>query len=213
MMGVLEAPTFADVALRRALNSPGGVHYRCCTRQTREQGLELTPVKREGTYSTYRSWADKQHTHQSEKTHQEANVKKTSRGVDFSTKVPREGVRVKLASYEFHGAEDDSQVGQSHTYLSISRGQFIQRFGLKQLWLLRPIQGEAIQGCGVVFGATHPEELAFPPLVRVLEKGEEYPASDSGKAYPKAFPLLLHFKEMKEDVHGGQNAQVPAVGV
>jgi len=52
-----------------------------------------------------------------------------------------------------------------------------------------------------VFGATHPEEFALPPLVRVLEKGEEYPASDSRKAHPEAFPLFLHFKEMKEDVH------------
>jgi len=78
------------------------------------------------------------------KTHQETNVKKTSRGVDFPTKVPGKGVRVKLASYEFCGAEDDSQTSQSHAHLSISGGQFIQRFGLKQLWLFRPIQGEAI---------------------------------------------------------------------
>jgi len=61
-----------------------------------------------------------------------------------------------------------------------------------------------------MFGATHPEELALPPLVRVLEKGEEYPTSDPRKAYPKAFPLLLHFKELKEDIHRGQNAQIPA---
>jgi len=63
------------------------------------------------------------------------------------------------------------------------------------------IKRKAIQGCGVVFGATHPEEFTFPTLVRVLEEGEENSASDSGKAHPEAFPLLFHFKEMKENVH------------
>ena len=54
---------------------------------------------------------DKQHTQQSEKAHQEENIKKTSRGVDFPTELRGEGARMKLASCEFHGAEDDSQPG------------------------------------------------------------------------------------------------------
>jgi len=49
-------------------------------------------------------------------------MKKTSKGIYFPTKVPRKGVCIKLASYELCGVEDDSQVDQSHTYFSISRG-------------------------------------------------------------------------------------------
>ena len=43
-----------------------------------------------------------------------------------------------------------------------------------------------------------------------MEAGEEDPARDPGKAYPEAFPLLLHFEEMQENIHGGKDAQVPA---
>ena len=72
------------------------------------------------------------------------------------------------------------------------------------------LKGEAIQGCGVVLGAAHPKEFSFPVFVRVLEEGEEDPTHDPGKAYPKAFPLFLHFEEMQENIHGGKDAQVPA---
>ena len=72
------------------------------------------------------------------------------------------------------------------------------------------LKGEAIQGCGVVLGAAHPKEFSFPVFVRVLEEGEEDPARDPEKAYPEAFPLLLHFEEMQENIHGGKDAQVPA---
>ena len=60
-----------------------------------------------------------------------------------------------------------------------------------------------------MFVGTHPEEEAFPRLVRVLEEGEEDSASNPGKAYPEAFPLLFHFKEMQENVYRGWDAQVP----
>ena len=53
----------------------------------------------------------------------------------------------------------------------------------------------------VVFGATHPEEITLPTFERVLEEGEENSASNSGKGHLEAFPLLFHFKEMKENVH------------
>jgi len=52
-----------------------------------------------------------------------------------------------------------------------------------------------------VFGATHPEELALPSFVGVLEKGEEYPSSHSREAHPEALPLFLHFERVEEDVH------------
>jgi len=52
-----------------------------------------------------------------------------------------------------------------------------------------------------VLGATHPEEITFPTFEGVLEKGEENSASNPGKAHPETFPLLFHFKEMKENVH------------
>ena len=52
-----------------------------------------------------------------------------------------------------------------------------------------------------MLGATHPEEVTFPTFEGVLEEGEEDPASDPRKAHLETFPLLLHFKEVKEDVH------------
>jgi len=61
-----------------------------------------------------------------------------------------------------------------------------------------------------MLGAEHPKEFSFLVFVRVLEEGEEDPARDPGKAYLEAFPLLLHFEEMQENIHGGKDAQVPA---
>ena len=76
--------------------------------------------------------------------------------------------------------------------------------------MLRPVKGEAIQGCGVVLGAAHSKEFPLPVFVRVLEEGEEDSARDPGKAYPEAFPLLFHLKEMQENVYGREDAQVSA---
>jgi len=59
-----------------------------------------------------------------------------------------------------------------------------------------------------VLGAAHPEELPFPVLLRILEEEEEDPACDPGKAYPEALPLLLHLKEMQEDIYRRGDAQV-----
>jgi len=61
-----------------------------------------------------------------------------------------------------------------------------------------------------LLGAAHPKEFSFLVFVEVLEEGEEDPTRDPGEAYPKAFPLFLHFEEMQENVHGGKDAQVPA---
>ena len=47
-----------------------------------------------------------------------------------------------------------------------------------------------------MLGAAHPEEFSLPAFVRVLEEGKKDPASDPGKAYPEAFPLLLHLEEV-----------------
>ena len=57
-----------------------------------------------------------------------------------------------------------------------------------------------------MLGAAHPEELPFPVLVRILEEGEEDPACDPGKAYPEGLPLLLHLREMQEDIYRRRNA-------
>ena len=43
-----------------------------------------------------------------------------------------------------------------------------------------------------------------------MEEGEEDPARDPGKAYPEAFPLLFHLKEMQENVYRREDAQVSA---
>ena len=75
-----------------------------------------------------------------------------------------------------------------------------------------------------MLGAAHSKEFPLPVFVRVLEEGEEDSARDPGKAYPEAFPLLFHLKEMQENVYGREDAQVsvknlktpykrPAVGV
>ena len=72
--------------------------------------------------------------------------------------------------------------------------------------------------------AAHSKEFPLPVLVRVLEEGKEDSTRDPGKAYPEAFPLLFHLKEMQENVYGWEDAQVstknlktpykrPAVGV
>ena len=74
-------------------------------------------------------------------------------------------MRVELASYEFQCIKDNPQASQGLTHLPISGGQLIQSFGFEQLGFLHPIQRKAIQGCGIVLGATHPEELAFPAFV------------------------------------------------
>ena len=56
----------------------------------------------------------------------------------------------------------------------------------------------------------HLEELSPPPLERVLEEGEDDAAGDAGEAHPETLALLLHLEEVKKDVHGGGDAQVPA---
>jgi len=76
----------------------------------RSKRLELIPVK--STYSTYKGLEQINNTHSNQRKHtKKQDIKKTSRGVYFPTEVRGKGARVKLASYEFHGAEDDSQAG------------------------------------------------------------------------------------------------------
>ena len=72
--------------------------------------------------------------------------------------------------------------------------------------MFRPVQGEAVQGCGVVLGAAHPEEFSLPAFVGVMEEREKDPTCDPGEAYPKAFPLFLHLQEMQEGIHRGKDA-------
>ena len=106
---------------------------------------------------------------------------------------------VVLARDELQRVENDPQASQGLAHLPISRGQLIQGLGLEQLGMLCPIQREVVQGCGVVLGAAHPEEFSLLAFVRVLEEGKKNPASDPGKAYPEAFPLLLHLVHRRED--------------
>jgi len=43
-----------------------------------------------------------------------------------------------------------------------------------------------------------------------LEEREDDAPGDAREAHPKALPLFLHFEKMKEDIHGGGDAQIPA---
>ena len=117
---------------------------------------------------------------------------------------------IVLASNKLQGIKNDPQPGQGFANLPVGGRQLFQGFGPKQFRALRPVKGEAIQSCGIVLGAAHPEELPFPVLVRILEEGEEDPARDPGKAYPEAFPLLFHLKEMQEDIYRRGDTQVSA---
>ena len=117
------------------------------------------------------------------------------------TKVGGQGVSIVLAGDQLQGMKNDPQPGQGFAYLPTGGRRLFQGFGPEQFRAFRPVKRKAIQSCGIVLGAAHPEELPFPVLVRILEEGEEDPSRDPGKAYPEALPLLLHLKEMQEDIY------------
>jgi len=97
--------------------------------------------------------------------------------------------------------KDDFQASQRHTDLPVSRSQLIQRLRFGGVGLLRPIQGKAIQGCRVVLGATHPEEVTLPTFEGVLEESKEDSTSDPRKAHPETFPLLFYFLKVEKNIH------------
>jgi len=51
-----------------------------------------------------------------------------------------------------------------------------------------------------VLSATHPKELPFEALVRLLEEREENSPCHATEAHPEVLPGALGFKEMEEDV-------------
>jgi len=56
------------------------------------------------------------------------------------------------------------------------------------------------EGCGHS-RATHPEELPFEALIRLLKQGEENSPCHPIEAYPKLFPWTLGLEKMEEDVY------------
>ena len=131
---------------------------------------------------------------------------------DSHTYVVSKSFSVVFTTYQSGGVEGP-HAGQDLASLSISRGQLVEGFRFGELDLLHPVQGKAIDSSVVIVRAAYSEELALPPLEGLLKQCQGHPSRYAAKAHPEAFPLLLHFEEMKEDVDGGDLFEVPAQNV
>ena len=87
----------------------------------------------------------------------------------FHTFVVSKSFNIVLTTYQSGGVEGP-HAGQDLASLSISRGQLVEGLRFGELDLLHPVQGKAVEDGVVIVRAAYSEELAPPPLERLLKQ-------------------------------------------
>jgi len=96
--------------------------------------------------------------------------------------------------------EHRPQTLENLAHFAVGSGQFLQGLGFLKLEFPYPVKGEPVQQGRVMLSATHPKELPFETLVRLLEEHEENCPCHTTETHPEILPRALGLEEVEEDV-------------